>query len=83
MIISLDLSTVYTISEKINQETENIGARRLQTVMSKLLNEILFDIPEKIGPNAKIIIKVSMFLNILICFLRLHPTFRLSAVAFV
>ena len=35
------------ISEKafiINSEIENIGARRLQTVMSKLLNEILFDI---------------------------------------
>ena len=40
----------------INSEIENIGARRLHTVMSKLLNEILFDIPEKIGPNAKIVI---------------------------
>ena len=51
------------ISEKafiINSEIENIGARRLQTVMSKLLNEILFDIPEKIGPNAKIIITKNM-----------------------
>ena len=28
--------------------------------MSKLLNEILFDIPEKIGPNAKIIITKQM-----------------------
>ena len=44
----------------INSEIENIGARRLQTVMSKLLNEILFDIPEKIGPNAKIIITKNM-----------------------
>tara|TARA_B110000263_G_scaffold247408_1_gene260199 strand:+ start:1753 stop:3138 length:1386 start_codon:yes stop_codon:yes gene_type:complete len=51
------------ISEKafiINSELENIGARRLHTVMSKLLNEILFDIPEKIGPNAKIIITKNM-----------------------
>ena len=51
------------ISEKafiINSEIENIGARRLHTVMSKLLNEILFDIPEKIGPNAKIIITKKM-----------------------
>ena len=40
----------------INSEIENIGARRLHTVMSKLLNEILFDIPEKIGPNAKVVI---------------------------
>ncbi|MCP4457040.1 MAG: ATP-dependent protease ATPase subunit HslU [Cytophagales bacterium] len=40
----------------INEEVENIGARRLHTVMSKLLNEILFDIPDTIGPNAKIIV---------------------------
>lgn len=32
----------------INAEIENIGARRLQTVMSKLLNEFLFDVPDKI-----------------------------------
>jgi len=40
----------------INEEVENIGARRLHTVMSKLLNEILFDIPDTIGPNAKIVV---------------------------
>ena len=44
----------------INSEIENIGARRLHTVMSRLLNEILFDIPEKIGPNAKIVITKKM-----------------------
>ena len=44
----------------INSEIENIGARRLHTVMSKLLNEILFDIPEKIGPNAKVVITKKM-----------------------
>jgi ATP-dependent HslUV protease ATP-binding subunit HslU len=38
----------------INAEIENIGARRLQTVMSKLLNELLFDVPDKIAPNSKI-----------------------------
>ncbi len=38
----------------INTEVENIGARRLHTVMSQLLNEYLFDVPDKIGPNAKI-----------------------------
>jgi ATP-dependent HslUV protease ATP-binding subunit HslU len=38
----------------INAEIENIGARRLQTVMSKLLNELLFDVPDKITPNSKI-----------------------------
>lgn len=40
----------------INEEVENIGARRLHTVMSKLLNDFLFDVPDVIGPNAKIII---------------------------
>ncbi len=40
----------------INAEIENIGARRLHTVMSRLLNEFLFDVPDKIGPNAVIAI---------------------------
>ena len=44
----------------INSEIENIGASRVHTVMSKLLNEILFDIPEKIGPNAKVVITKKM-----------------------
>jgi ATP-dependent HslUV protease ATP-binding subunit HslU len=41
---------------QINEDVENIGARRLHTVMSKLLNEILFDIPDTIGPNANIVV---------------------------
>ena len=40
----------------INAEIENIGARRLHTVMSRLLNDILFDIPDIISANAKIVI---------------------------
>ena len=44
----------------INAEIENIGARRLHTVMSKLLNEFLFDVPDKIGANARIAINASM-----------------------
>ena len=44
----------------INTEVENIGARRLHTVMSLLLNEFLFDVPDKIGPNAKISITDEM-----------------------
>lgn len=50
------LEEIAEMAFKINEEVENIGARRLHTVMSKLLNDILFDIPDKIGPNAKIII---------------------------
>lgn len=40
----------------INAEMENIGARRLHTVMSQLLNDILFDIPDTIGANSHIAI---------------------------
>jgi ATP-dependent HslUV protease ATP-binding subunit HslU len=45
---------------QINAEVENIGARRLHTVMSKLLSELLFDVPDKIGPNAKIVVTKGM-----------------------
>lgn len=44
----------------VNAEVENIGARRLHTVMSKLLNEFLFDVPDKIGPNAHISVNADM-----------------------
>ena len=50
------LEKLAEIAWQINDEIENIGARRLHTVMSKLLNEILFDIPDTIGPNAKILV---------------------------
>lgn len=45
---------------RINTEMENIGARRLHTVMSKLLNDFLFDVPDIIGPNAQISITREM-----------------------
>jgi ATP-dependent HslUV protease ATP-binding subunit HslU len=48
--------TAYTI----NSEIENIGARRLHTVMSRLLNQFLFDVPDKIGANAVITINAEM-----------------------
>lgn len=44
----------------INSEVENIGARRLHTVMSRLLNEFLFDVPDKIGTNARIAINAEL-----------------------
>ncbi|MGM0946019.1 MAG: ATP-dependent protease ATPase subunit HslU [Bacteroidota bacterium] len=44
----------------INQEVENIGARRLHTVMSHLLNDFLFDVPDTIEPNSKIMITHEM-----------------------
>jgi len=34
------------IAFQVNEQTENIGARRLHTVMERLLDEISFDAPE-------------------------------------
>ena len=45
---------------KINEEVENIGARRLHTVMSHLLNDFLFDVPDTIQANSKIMITKEM-----------------------
>lgn len=44
----------------INQEVENIGARRLHTVMSHLLNDFLFEVPDMIEPNSKIMVTKEM-----------------------
>ena len=48
------LERVAQIAFEVNAEVENIGARRLHTVMSRLLNDLLFDVPDKIGPHAHI-----------------------------
>lgn len=44
------------IAFEVNSEVENIGARRLQTVVGHLLNDFMFDIPDAIGPNAHVVI---------------------------
>ena len=50
------LDEIASIAFEVNSEVENIGARRLHTVMSRLLNDILFDVPDKISANAHIVI---------------------------
>ena len=40
------IDQIATISYLMNEQTENIGARRLHTVMEKLLEDISFNIPE-------------------------------------
>jgi ATP-dependent HslUV protease ATP-binding subunit HslU len=42
------------IAAEVNGRTENIGARRLHTVMERLLDEILFDAPDR--PQQEIVI---------------------------
>ena len=54
------LERVAEIASEVNAEIENIGARRLHTVMSRLLNDILYDVPDKIGPNARILITAAL-----------------------
>jgi len=50
------LRKIAEMAFNINSEVENIGARRLHTVMSHLLNQFLFDIPDVIGANAHLVI---------------------------
>ncbi|MGI2299921.1 ATP-dependent protease ATPase subunit HslU [Candidatus Cardinium hertigii] len=49
----------------LNEEIENIGARRLQTVMSHLLTPILFDVPDTITPDTAITITKKMVQEVL------------------
>ncbi|PLX89076.1 MAG: HslU--HslV peptidase ATPase subunit [Desulfuromonas sp.] len=45
---------VARIAKEVNDSTENIGARRLHTVMEKLLEDLSFDAPER--QEAKVVI---------------------------
>ncbi len=40
------ISAVANFAARVNEQTENIGARRLQTIMEKLLEEISFEGPD-------------------------------------
>ena len=41
-------------AQEINEETENIGARRLYTIMEKILSDLSFDAPERAGEKVVI-----------------------------
>ena len=43
------VATIATMAAEINSTAENIGARRLHTVLERLLEELSFDAPEKAG----------------------------------
>ena len=36
------------IATEVNEQVENIGARRLHTILTTLLEDILFDVPDKL-----------------------------------
>jgi len=40
------IDEIANLAFSVNQEVENIGARRLHTIMSNLLDEILFEVPD-------------------------------------
>ncbi|MBW1780426.1 MAG: ATP-dependent protease ATPase subunit HslU [Deltaproteobacteria bacterium] len=45
---------IASMASKVNERTENIGARRLHTVMEKLVDEISFDAPDMTVKNVTI-----------------------------
>lgn len=52
--IAFDDDAIDEIAElafEVNQQVENIGARRLHTIMSALLNDILFEVPDLNSEN--------------------------------
>jgi ATP-dependent HslUV protease ATP-binding subunit HslU len=48
------LGEVARFAFRVNEGTENIGARRLHTIMERVLDEISFEAPEKKGQPFKV-----------------------------
>jgi ATP-dependent HslUV protease ATP-binding subunit HslU len=48
------IDEIAATAASVNERTENIGARRLHTIIEKLLDEISFDAPEKKGTKVTI-----------------------------
>ena len=48
------LDEVAAFAEEVNRESENIGARRLYTIMEKILSDLSFEAPERSGDTVNI-----------------------------
>jgi ATP-dependent HslUV protease ATP-binding subunit HslU len=48
------IAEIADVAARVNERTENIGARRLHTVMERLLDQISFDAPEMTGAQVVI-----------------------------
>ncbi len=48
------------IAARVNEEVENIGARRLHTVLTTLLEDILFDVPDNVPEDRKIVVDADL-----------------------
>ena len=48
------IAEIARIAAQVNQRMENIGARRLHTVMTTLLEEVLYDLPD--GRTTRVVV---------------------------
>jgi len=48
------IQEIAALAEEVNQRAENIGARRLHTIMEKLLEEISFEAPDMQGVTVRV-----------------------------
>jgi ATP-dependent HslUV protease ATP-binding subunit HslU len=48
------IDEVATLAERVNQQTENIGARRLYTILERLVDDISFNAPDMTGTRVVI-----------------------------
>ncbi len=48
------LEEVAAFAQEVNEQTENIGARRLYTIMEKILSDLSFEAPERPGQTVTI-----------------------------
>lgn len=48
------LREIARFAQKINEETENIGARRLYTIMERIVADLSFDAPDMSAESVRI-----------------------------
>uniref|UniRef100_UPI000AFE72A4 AAA family ATPase n=1 Tax=Rhodothermus marinus TaxID=29549 RepID=UPI000AFE72A4 len=48
------------IAARVNEEVENIGARRLHTVLTTLLEDMLFEVPDNVPEDRKIVVDADL-----------------------
>ena len=48
------IATIARFAAMVNEQTENIGARRLHTILEKVLEEISFEAPEMKKKTVKV-----------------------------
>jgi ATP-dependent HslUV protease ATP-binding subunit HslU len=53
------IKEIARIATDVNEAVENIGARRLHTILTTLLDEILFNVPDKL-PKEKVVISAKV-----------------------